>query len=130
MLEAKKIYAIYPYNKDGEICGVYVGMTHDIYERMQNHYHNQTETQKELHTLMRENGFHYQILQEVESRDDEYKEFDWMDFFKTQTNIRLFNNRLGKRADFRRIETLNTKPIWNGGGIAWQLSTFSKTDRK
>lgn len=117
------VYAIYPFDEDGKIAGVYVGATSNIRCRMKNHVNNMRQ-QQELHGMMRENGFTYQILETIKEYNDRHLEYDWMDFFKEKTPLRVFNISDDCFApDYKRCARKYEHPIWTGGGVLWQLST-------
>lgn len=106
MNEIKKVYALFPYDKDGKIAGVYVGSTRQPAERMRIHKNtpNGHGKQDELHELMRTNGFYYVVVDEYKSCFESYIEFDWLDFFIKRTKLKIFNNFISKKADWTRIQ--------------------------
>ena len=100
------IYAIFPFNKNGEAEGVYVGSTCDLNARLRNHLdiRNNSKTQKELHRLMRENGYTYGILGNIEDIYENRLEYDWIDFFaKNYSELEIHNTMICKGANWHRI---------------------------
>jgi hypothetical protein len=108
----KSVYVIFPHDDSGEIAGVYVGSSGNAFERLKMHLHD-NQTQKELHDLMRRNGFDWFVVDVIKNRTDLHLEYDWMDFFKQNTHLHLFNQRTQyHKPDWRRI-----------GGEKWLLSS-------
>jgi len=117
------VYAIYPLDGSGDIAGVYVGTTSNIRCRIKNHISTKGQ-QTELHKMMRENGFMYQIVETISEYEDRHLEYDWIDFFKKKTHLMVFNKMDDCfSADFSRCEKPYGTPVWTGGGVAWQLCT-------
>lgn len=117
--EKRFIYALYPFDTDGNIAGVYVGSTYKISRRMANHRNNNKchLNQKELHELIEKNGYCFQVIDEYVGYDS-IREYDWIQFFELQ-NVRLFNTRKSQNANYKRCKKFGT-PIWTGGGVAWR----------
>lgn len=91
----KKIYAIFPHDKNGNTVGVYVGASARPEERIKNHaWENRKEPPlaEELHQLMRENGFHYFILDEMKTYKDKNREYEWVQMFMS-IQMKVFNTR-------------------------------------
>lgn len=105
-MKSKTVYAIFPYDEHGKIAGVYVGVTADkIKRRMNNHLrcYSAKHGQKELHDLMRKNGFHYVVLAHVDYRE-RLVEYDWIDYFNKMTDVHVFNDKLTcADADWHKI---------------------------
>ena len=135
-----QIYAIYPLDGEGNIAGVYVGMTSDIQTRIYQHTIPKTnDVQDEFHSLMRENGFYFQVLDVVKELKDRHLEADWINFFELQ-DIKLFNKAKTKGYKLPRCKSPGgnaqnlirewnrnlTKffvPHWGGAGVIWQVKT-------
>ena len=99
----KKIYAIFPYESNGKVAGVYVGITNNLKIRIANHFYDHSSCQPELHDLMRKNGYSYLVLGEISRYKDGYLEYDWIDFFSKKTRLKIFNKSVGLLgADFSR----------------------------
>lgn len=109
------VYALYPFDENGLIAGVYVGSAHDLEKRIGTHLTNHGGNQLELHELMRNNGFSFQILDFVPNRTLSHIEYDWIDFF-SRVNLRLFNERKWD-GDARNIYQMSTHPYWNGKSV-------------
>ena len=104
----KKVYALFPYDEQGNIAGVYVGSSWKPKERVRIHKNtpNGKGKQDRLHALMRTNGFSYLIIDEIPTCNDTYIEFDWIDFFIKRTKLPVFNNFVGAcGANWERIKT-------------------------
>lgn len=101
----KKVYALFPYDENGDVAGVYVGSTHDPEERMRIHKNTPKGhgKQDDLHELMRRNGFFYVVVDEYSHCSNSHIEFDWLDYFLKRTNLRVFNNFVSKKADWKQI---------------------------
>lgn len=102
----KKVYVLFPFNKFGNIAGVYIGSSQDPEERMRIHKntHNGHGKQDQLHELMRNNGFLYVVVDEIKTCKDTYIEFDWLDYFDKRTKLTIFNNFISPKANWERIE--------------------------
>ena len=99
----KSVYVIFPHDDSGSIAGVYVGASGNASERIKMHL-NDRHSQKELHDLMRRNGFEWFVVDSIENPSDLHLEFDWMDFFKQNTQLHLFNERTQyHKPNWRRI---------------------------
>lgn len=123
--ETKWVYAIYPFDASGRIAGVYVGCTGDVKRRIELHLCNKSpkDKQAELHQMMRENGFFYQVLDMWKGGYYmDYCEYDWIEFFKV-SGANVFNFKENEHADHTRCSRGKEHPIWTGGGVLWQLST-------
>ena len=102
----KKVYAIFPYDENGKTAGVYVGMTEKPVERIKLHLHDTTSKNgaKELHDLMRSNGYHWVTLSTVSQYEDRSAEYDWIDYFQKKTDLKVFNERSGcLKADWHKL---------------------------
>lgn len=136
-----QIYAIYPLNKDGSIAGVYVGRTGDLHQRLYLHTtpKKNDDKQEEFHSLMKENGFYYQVLDDVKVFAERHLESDWINFFEMQ-DVKLFNKaqttgyKMSKgEAKSGNAENLIRKqkdslirfsvPHWTGEGVVWRVET-------
>ena len=133
-----KVYVIYPLNDACEIAGAYVGMTRDVYARMLLHLQNRAKgNQSELHEMMRDNGFYYQILGDVKNMDDVHLEADWIAFFekegvKTYNYAKIKGNKTS-RGEYKGGDSSNLiqmvdnrcrrviVPCWGGSGVVWRL---------
>ena len=83
---------------------MYVGSSANVKQRITNHLNDYCIQQHELHDLMRRNGFNLQIVETIHSGKDSHLEYDWIDYFKTQTDLKLFNVKTGiLQADWHRI---------------------------
>lgn len=102
----RKVYVIFPFNSDGTIAGVYVGSSYRVKERIECHKgDHQSKHMVELHDLMRENGFKYQIIDEIGDWRETHIEYDWIDFFKKKTTMKVFNFRQNIcGADWHRLK--------------------------
>lgn len=111
------IYAIYPLDSDGNIAGVYVGMTRNLRQRIKGHMNDRhTENQMGFHSLMRDYGFYYQILENVEEYPDRRHEYDWIDYFK-HMGVPVFNAQTECFSpDYRRVE-MAVKHILRDGTV-------------
>ena len=100
------VYTIFPNGDDGKPVGVYVGSAQNVDERIRNHINagkNDRHGLKELHNLMRKNGYTVEVVDTMQSYDEAYKEYDWIDFFVRLSEMKVFNHRVGSHADFRRV---------------------------
>lgn len=98
----RTIYAIFPKDENGNIAGVYVGSTFTgLRHRIAVHLGKKSSHQKELHNLMRTNGFVYQSLETRVFPEDFDLEYDWIDYFLKKTNLRVFNKMTKKHQDYR-----------------------------
>ena len=96
------IYAIFPKDKDGNVAGVYVGSTHGtLKERINMHLIDKHPSQKELHELMKTNGYIYQSLESRVGWGNRDLEYDWVDYYLKKSNLRVFNKYLGIHRDYR-----------------------------
>ena len=105
-MNAKKVYALFPFDEDGEIAGVYVGSSQNPLTRVRSHKNTQDGHGKQdvLHELMRENGFTYIFVDDIKTFKDAHVEYDWIDYFIKQTNLTVFNNAVDLcQADWTRI---------------------------
>lgn len=121
----KHIYAIYPYDENGNVAGVYVGITENVSRRIKMHLNdkNAGQRQKEMHELMRKNGFSFQELGTCTTLEENYREYDWIQFFKS-CGLKMFNFREGNRADAKRCGNVFWHPHWTGRGVTWQSDTI------
>lgn len=113
----RKVYAIFPCDKDGEAVGVYVGSTSDMKWRLINHRCRPVGlgNQDELHQLMRENGCTYKFLDEYYGIKETHTEYDWIDYFVKVTDLKVFNNRTDyKGADWTRISSTKLENALSG----------------
>ena len=138
MIFPSKIYVIYPLDEKRNILGAYVGMSENVTKRLLAHCATiKNDTQEELHTLMKKNGFVYQVLDDVNSWDDMHLEADWIDFFD-HVGVRTFNQakKRGTKAfnfEFKGGDCLNLiregnktltraiAPHWGGYGVVWRM---------
>lgn len=89
-------YAIFPLDKNGNVAGVYVGSTGCIKQRITGHIASKkVDPQRELHNLMRENGFKVIELYKVDKYENRWLEAVWMDIFSKYTNLKVFNQVVG-----------------------------------
>lgn len=89
------VYAIFPHGENGNTVGVYVGASAKPIERIRNHENSaseETPLTKELHRLMRENGFHYFILDEIKSHKDKNREYEFIQMFMS-IQMKVFNTK-------------------------------------
>ena len=116
------IYAIYPFDRSKNFAGVYVGSTDNLKRRIKLHLNNKRDTsQALLHSLMRENGYVFQVLEEIDCWEDAHLEYDWIDFFETNSNLTVFNKKVGCfSADWKRCKKPWGVPVFTGGGVAWR----------
>lgn len=93
----KKVYALFPYDENGNIAGVYVGAAKSPERRMKGHRYSKDGLgkQDELHQLMRKNGYTYAVVDEIDHWINNHIEYDWLDFFVKKTNLKIFNNVVG-----------------------------------
>lgn len=121
------VYAIYPFNENGDYAGVYVGATEKLKERLRVHRNNKQaqDKQSELHSLMREHGYTYQILEIITDYKDAHLEYDWIDFFEKQTSLKVFNTRKVYTPDYKnctsRFSGAVGRPVFVKGGVVWSL---------
>lgn len=102
MIFPRYVYAIYPYNQNGQYAGVYVGSTKDVRERIRLHLAKKKEDpQQELHDLMRQNGFEYEILDEVKGMSERDAEYKWVHHFLKFGVIQVFNIFCGGKEDYQ-----------------------------
>lgn len=95
----KDIYLIFPYDKDLNIAGVYVGSSRFSDIRIDCHLHEhkydpENDHQRELHELMRENGFEY-LKVDTADFNSKWKEYIWIDMFCKYTNLTVYNKFRG-----------------------------------
>lgn len=115
----RKVYVIYPFTDSGEIAGAYIGSSWEVNLRIKSHvWKNSTKQHEEFHKLMTENGFAWQELDDIPTFSDKHKEYDWIDFFRSQ-KIRVFNTFLGTGADKTNIYRNGNAPIWTGEKVIW-----------
>ena len=90
-------YAIFPYDENGDIAGVYVGSSCNVTKRVNGHMATKTnnDAQKELHELMRKNGYGVVELYVAYKRNDSFKEYMWMDIFIKYSKYKVFNKVKG-----------------------------------
>lgn len=106
MAYPKSVYAIFPFDSEGNVAGVYVGSTWNLKERIRCHIGTHVELGKQtlLHDLMRNNGFICVNIGIIQNFKEAHIEYDWIDFFQNRTNLNLFNNRIGLcNANWHRI---------------------------
>lgn len=88
----KKVYVIYPFDNKGDAVGVYVGSSQDTASRIKNHRNAHTSgNTKELHELMRKNGYFCQEVDTIQNCFETHIEYDWIDFFLNRVKCRVFN---------------------------------------
>lgn len=93
----KKVYLIFPYDENREIAGVYVGASIHPKTRIQQHIGgagNEYENQKEFHKLMKENGYTYCVVDEIEDWEHSCIEYDWVDYFRKVIGLKTFNSKI------------------------------------
>lgn len=100
----KDIYLIFPYDKDRNVAGVYVGSSRQLKMRLNRHKHGnkfdpENDPQRELHKLMRENGFEC-IRVDTADFKTKWKEYIWIDMFCKYTNLRVFNKLRGSYGQY------------------------------
>lgn len=94
-MKTKYVYAIYPFDKDKHIAGVYVGSSYDVEKRIKLHKCNhRNDPQAELHALMRVNGFDYEVLDTMNGSEEFYKEYKWIEIL-SKRYPKVFNHYLG-----------------------------------
>lgn len=105
----RKVYAIFPYDENHHIAGVYVGSTWNVEERIRCHKGDHKSLHMaELHDLMRRHGFIYKVMDEIKEWKDCHIEYDWIDYFMKKTDLKVFNYRKGLcGADWHRIGGLS-----------------------
>lgn len=90
-------YAIFPYDEKGNVAGVYVGSSCNVANRIAVHRatkHNK-DAQKELHELMRNNGYEVVELFTMNKLGDSYIEYMWIDIFIKYSKYKVFNKGRG-----------------------------------
>ena len=97
--ERKDIYLIFPYDKDRKVAGVYVGSSKWLRVRINSHkdtyrHRPEDDPQRELHEMMRENGFELLKVDTV-NEFTKWREYVWIDMFCKYTNLRVFNKFRG-----------------------------------
>lgn len=115
----REVYAIYPLDENGNIAGVYVGSSGDMENRFSVHLTSRGKFQSELHNLMRQNGFTFQILDHIPNEEKNHIEYDWIDFF-SHIDIRLFNERKyygNHKGNSQNIFGQSAQPYWNGNSV-------------
>lgn len=120
----KEVYLIFPFDENGNAAGVYVGASSWVEERIRNHLYSgksEPDNQKEAHLLMKENGFSYTVVDTIEDFNETHIEYDWIDFFLKNTDLRVFNSlKIGlKNADWKRLNN----PMKHISFIALNLRT-------
>lgn len=107
------IYAIYPFiSKTQEHSNsVYVGITYNVEQRIKQHYYDKYGNPDLYHAM--QNGFAYQILDEINEKDS-YLEYDYIDLFEKTSKLTMLNRRFGNKADFHRafMRMLNRMDFW------------------
>ena len=100
------IYLIFPRRENGLVAGVYVGSAVELERRIDCHRRcfYKGRKQDELHTLMRNNGYYYGIVDEIADETQKMKEHDWIDYFVRETSLEVFNTVICKEANWQRIE--------------------------
>lgn len=106
----REVYLIFPFDEQGKIAGVYVGSSCCVSTRIYGHLtikgYDTCGEQKELHELMRKNGFAYEVVDKIDKWQNSYIEYDWVDFFLNNYEIRVFNSH--KKGcvirDWKRLE--------------------------
>lgn len=114
----RQVYAIYPYNEQGEVAGVYIGSSQNVRERFGNHLSSK-HTQDELHRLMNEFGYTFQVLDTEHNYDETQLEYDWIDFF-IKSKAKVFN-KYTRDGNQENVQTKFIKPFWNGKGVVWKM---------
>lgn len=101
----RKVYVIMPFDHDKKIAGVYVGSSANLQQRIMNHLNSYSAQQKELHDLMRKNGFEVCVVDDIENIGESHLEYDWIEFFKERTHFKVFNFRQDLcGADWHRLK--------------------------
>ena len=124
-------YAIFPYDDNGEIAGVYVGCTHNLVMRMNSHRNAppKNDTQRELHALMKRNGYEVIQLFEVEVKE-RFLEYLWIDIFDRYSKYRVFNKAKGLYGNGSVSRTYSkyygTPPTPNPGKARWEREKSQK----
>lgn len=118
----RKIYAIYPFDENGNIAGVYVGSSFDYEERIKGHFFSRKVEQEYFHSLMRTNGFTFQLLGDIQDVRENHLEYDWMDFLN-KSGVKVFNSLVGKTRSWEDSLVGFLKPVWTGSGVTWKLTT-------
>lgn len=92
-----KVYAIFTFDKNEKVDGVYIGASGEIETRLRSHLNCKScASQKELHEKMRDTGYCTVILDSIDSIKDSYKEYEWIRWFKNHVNLKLYNTKLPK----------------------------------
>ena len=102
----RKVYAIFPYDKNGKAAGVYVGSSANMKRRLINHRSSAPGqgNQDQLHQLMRDNGCAYKFLDDISGIKENHVEYDWIDYFVKVSDFKVFNNFVNCHlADWTRI---------------------------
>lgn len=115
----KTIYAIYVFDENGDVIGVYVGSSENVKQRILAH-RTTTKAQQELHELMRKNGFNFQLLGVINEYEEAHLEYDWVDFF-THMGVKVFNTLKYKNVNWKRLITDYSVPVWNGKSVTYRL---------
>lgn len=122
------VYAIYPFD-DGSISKVYVGKTDQIGVRFTNHLKQHNGNQKLLHSLMRKNGYLFEILDTYSDWRESMLEYDWIDFFEKKTPLELQNIKRVVNGDYTKLQRvyINVRyaptraiPVWKDR-ILWKI---------
>ncbi len=101
----RKVYAIFPFNEDGSVAGVYVGSSANPNQRITNHLNDYGAQQFELHDLMRKNGFKAYEVDCINSLKESHIEYDWIDMFdKFLPDLKIFNARTEKYATWKNVK--------------------------
>lgn len=105
----REVYLIFPYDEFGNVAGVYVGSSSWVEERIRRHlydFNNEFINQRELHELMRKNGFALAVVDNIENYKESYTEYDWVDYFRNFYDMRIFNSAKRGKAicNWQRIE--------------------------
>lgn len=110
----KKVYALFPYDDEGKVAGVYVGVSQNLKNRMRVHKNTQNGKGKQdrLHELMRRNGYTFKIIDEVRRWEDGHIEYDWIDYFLKETNFPVFNNEVSLcGANWKRLDRFKKETV-------------------
>lgn len=109
------VYALFPFDENGNICGVYVGRSTDPERRVHEHKYNYSY--KEMHDLLLYNGFAYKVIDEIHDPDEDCIEYEWVDYFyhvcKRKNGWKLFNRVLGDKECMNLLERHINSQDWN-----------------
>ena len=87
--DSRFVYAVYPFDHDGDVLGVYVGSTWDVATRITGHL-GTYKTHKDLHDAMRNNGYFVAVLDVFKPEGGNVVEYDWINCF-IESGANVFN---------------------------------------